>query len=147
MKRNNPLNIRFNSENNWLGQVGNQGGFVEFQSSYYGRRAAYRLILHYIKDGCDTLDDILHRFAPPSENSTQSYINFVIAKFGNVGLRLYPGTSFFTDFTTFRSRLQIAVLLWAMEWFENGSSEFTLQEWFDFTELPKIYNMIKEFEQ
>lgn len=147
MKRNNPLNIRFNSENNWLGQVGNQGGFVEFQSSYYGRRAAYRLILHYIKDGCDTLDDILHRFAPPSENPTAKYINFVIGKFGNLGLRLYPNTSFFTDFTSFRSRLQIAVLLWAMESFENGSSEFTINEWFDFTELPKIHNMIKEFEQ
>lgn len=147
MKRNNPLNIRFNSENNWLGQVGNQGGFVEFQSKYYGMRAAYRLILHYIKNGCDTVHDILLRFAPPSENPTAKYIDYVIGKFGSVGLRLYPNISFFTDFSSFRSRLQIAVLLWAMESFENGSSESTLQEWFDFTELPKIHNMIKEFEE
>lgn len=147
MKRNNPLNIRFNSENNWLGQVGNQGGFVVFQSRYYGMRAAYRLILNYIKGDCGTLEDIIYRFAPPSENPTGKYLTYVVDKFESLGLFMFPTCLFFTDFSSFRSRLQIAVLLWAMESFENGSSEFTIQEWFDFTELPKINQMIKELEQ
>lgn len=74
---NNPLNIRYNSANNWRGQEGAERGFCKFKSVAYGIRAAYILLTNYIKFGCNTLEDIISRWAPPSENDTENYISFV----------------------------------------------------------------------
>lgn len=74
---NNPLNIRYNPANNWRGQEGAERGFCKFKSVAYGIRAAYILLTNYIKVGCNTLEDIISRWAPPSENNTENYIAFV----------------------------------------------------------------------
>lgn len=74
---NNPLNIRHNPCNNWRGMDGNEKGFVKFTSVAYGIRAAYIILTNYIKNGCNTLEDIISRWAPPCENNTERYIDFV----------------------------------------------------------------------
>lgn len=74
---NNPLNIRHNPCNNWKGMVGNEKGFVHFRSVAYGIRAAYVILTNYIKNGCNTIEDIISRWAPPCENNTENYIEFV----------------------------------------------------------------------
>ena len=76
-KCNNPLNIRFNSRNNWVGQVGDYKGFCVFRNEAYGFRAAYMLLCNYIRKGIRTIEDIIRRYAPPSENDTENYITFV----------------------------------------------------------------------
>lgn len=73
----NPLNIRFSPENQWQGQTGVNRGFCVFKSEAYGFRAAYRLLTNYIKHGFNTIEKIITRWAPPSENDTDFYIKFV----------------------------------------------------------------------
>lgn len=74
---NNPLNIRFNPRNNWRGGRGEHKGFQIFKSNAYGIRAAYVILTNYIRNGCNTIELIVSRWAPPCENNTENYIRFV----------------------------------------------------------------------
>lgn len=74
---NNPLNIRFNPANNWRGQTGQNKGFCTFESKAFGFRTAYRILTTYIKNGYNTIEKIVSRWAPPTENNTENYIRFV----------------------------------------------------------------------
>jgi len=78
----NPLNIRYNAANNWNGQVSPVNGFARFESQIYGLRAALKLLLNYKKMGYDNIQEIIYRWAPPSENDTENYIDFVVNKTG-----------------------------------------------------------------
>lgn len=79
-KRKNPLNIRYSSRNKWKGQIGNSHGFCSFISMEYGVRASLVLLRSYIRRGYNTIDLIINRWAPPSENNTEAYISFVSSK-------------------------------------------------------------------
>lgn len=73
----NPLNIRYSSRNNWRGQVGENKGFCVFSHEAWGFRAAYKLITNYISQGHNTIEKIVSRWAPPTENDTENYIKYV----------------------------------------------------------------------
>lgn len=78
--KNNPFNIRHNAGNHWLGQSVNleSHGFCNFDSLDFGIRAACMLIMRsYRKKGVLSVDEIIHRFAPPSENRTDKYVQYV----------------------------------------------------------------------
>lgn len=80
---NNPFNIRHNGQNHWLGLNGSTCGFCNFDSLDYGIRAACILIMKsYRKKNILTISEIIHRFAPPSENNTDKYVDFVCSKLG-----------------------------------------------------------------
>lgn len=79
---NNPLNIRYSTANNWKGQTGEQSGFCVFDSPENGLRAAMVNLKSYRKKGVITIGDIISRWAPPTENNTQNYIDFVCKKLG-----------------------------------------------------------------
>lgn len=75
---NNCLNIRSSKSFKWLGQTGATRGFCDFESIDYCIRAgAYLIMRSYRRAGCRTLDQIIRRWAPPSENDTTNYIYFV----------------------------------------------------------------------
>ena len=82
VRNNNPLNIRFNSANNWVGQVGEHRGFVVFDTVEHGFRAAKRIFQTYKKRGVVTLEQIIHEWAPPIENDTDAYVDFVSGETG-----------------------------------------------------------------
>lgn len=75
---NNPGNIR-KSSIVWEGMVtpGSSTNFVEFVSMAYGYRAMFLNIASYIDSGYNTIEKIINRWAPPSENNTSNYINNV----------------------------------------------------------------------
>lgn len=76
--RNNPLNIRYTSSNQWNGLCGSSNGFCEFQSLGYGLRAAIIIINSYKSlYNIDTIEDIIYKWAPPSENNSSGYVSFV----------------------------------------------------------------------
>lgn len=80
VRNNNPLNIRHNPRNRWLGLSLNQTdpAFCQFDSMIYGVRAAMKLLRAYaIKLHRYTISDYISRWAPPSENDTQNYIDFI----------------------------------------------------------------------
>ena len=76
---NNPGNIR-KSTIMWIGEVvpGSDADFVTFSSISYGYRAMFVLLKNYINKGYNTIDKIINRWAPSSENNTQAYITHVV---------------------------------------------------------------------
>lgn len=95
MRNNNPLNIR-RGKTPWVGEVqyierfatdksGNEcktreydRSFCQFSELKYGWRAAFYILRKYIeKYQCNTIEKIINRWAPPSENNTVNYIALV----------------------------------------------------------------------
>jgi hypothetical protein len=82
-----PLPIRLNNpgaleinETRWKGMTNLQTDkrFVRFINPRYGIRALMKVLRTYEnKYGLNTVNVMIHRWAPPSENDTQAYINFV----------------------------------------------------------------------
>ena len=81
IRNNNPLNIRYNPNNNWQGRVlvNNEREFEQFISMDYGFRAALLTIETYmLKYECNTIRKIISRWAPPTDgNNTEQYIRDV----------------------------------------------------------------------
>jgi hypothetical protein len=66
-----------------MGQTGSVNNFCKFKDMSYGLRAmAVDLSNKITKDGLDTITKIITKYAPPSENDTQSYINSVASNMG-----------------------------------------------------------------
>lgn len=75
IRNNNPLNIRIG--NKWLGEVPcpTDNEFEQFTRMEYGVRAGFLLIKRYIERyHLNTIELIVNRWAPPSENKTYAYI-------------------------------------------------------------------------
>ena len=82
LRNNNPGNIRKTSDL-WQGEVtGSDKSFKTFVSMEYGYRAMFVLLRSYINKGYDTIEKIINRYAPPSENTTSSYIKHVSERTG-----------------------------------------------------------------
>lgn len=83
IRNNNPLNIRKGDA--WLGMVDNPTDpeFVQFVEMVYGVRAAFIILHRYFTIyGLDTVEKIISRWAPSSENNTKSYIRAVCQRTG-----------------------------------------------------------------
>jgi hypothetical protein len=74
---NNPGNIRPDKAYTWQGSTGEAGGFVQFGSPEAGIRALTLNLLSYDQQGINTVQGIINRWAPPSENKTGNYVNQV----------------------------------------------------------------------
>ena len=86
LRNNNPLNIRRVPGQHWKGQEppsnsplkGEDREFVRFSSMEYGIRAAFCILDTYRRKYQDVcVEDIIARWAPPSENATSEYIRTV----------------------------------------------------------------------
>ena len=76
----NPLNIRRIAGTVWKGSLAEQKDpeFVEFASPVWGIRAAFCILNTYKrKHQAVCVEDIINRWAPPSENDTNAYIRAV----------------------------------------------------------------------
>jgi len=74
LRNNNPLNIRHNADV-FQGEIkGNDKSFKTFSSMPYGYRAAFVTLATYNARGWNTIEKIIARWAPPSENNTEKYI-------------------------------------------------------------------------
>ena len=79
---NNPFNIR-QANQDFLGETGEESGFVSFESSPFGVRAADKVLTTYGRDyGINTIRGLINRFAPPSENDTRGYVNYISSQLG-----------------------------------------------------------------
>lgn len=106
---NNPLNIRYSSSNNWLGQIGQTKGFCDFKELKYCYRAALLIFRSYRNRGVETYEEIIYAYAPPSENNTANYVGYVTKRLG-----VFP-------FDVPRSLLDFASLIHYMCFFEGNT--------------------------
>lgn len=79
IRNNNPGNIRHNPSVTWVGQEATQTDldFVQFVTPEYGIRAIVRIIRSYKREGLNTIQGAIQRWAPSTENDTQAYITDV----------------------------------------------------------------------
>lgn len=88
IRNNNPLNIR--KGNNWKGErkVQTDKAFEEFETLQFGLRAGLKLIRNQIsgfngsRPKFNTIGKLIKVWAPPSENQTLRYIDFVCQAVG-----------------------------------------------------------------
>jgi hypothetical protein len=86
MRNNNPGNIRV-SKSRWQGKIpvekNKDGAFEQFNYYVFGVRAMIVLIKNYIRNNkLDTIRKIMHKYAPTSENKTDTYAKWVADKSG-----------------------------------------------------------------
>lgn len=86
VRNNNPLNIRL-TRDKWVGLCKEQTDkeFCQFTDPLFGFRAAFRIIHNrfkafHVTEHC--VLSIVSRWAPPSENDTNSYVQFVCSYCG-----------------------------------------------------------------
>lgn len=116
IRNNNPLNIV--KGNSWKGEAANQTDkrFEEFESMAMGLRAGFVLLRNYIEGTktrpakFNTIRKIIARWAPPSENYTQRYIDNVCRWSG-----LLPD-----EVVRFRERKKMVAIVQAMAKMECG---------------------------
>ena len=81
IRNKNPGNIKLGT--NWDGLAAEQTDptFCIFDEAVMGIRALQRILLTYrFTHKKATIDEIIYRLAPPSENSTDKYVEFVCKK-------------------------------------------------------------------
>lgn len=76
-----PLGIRNNNPGN-LRPVGSSVGFQQFASPEEGLAALDRNLLAYANTGINTLEGVINRWAPPSENDTGAYVRAAAQRLG-----------------------------------------------------------------
>lgn len=112
LRNNNPLNIRRNNTK-WQGlaPVQKDKVFFTFAAPEWGYRAALRTLQNYNRvHGLTTIRQWIERWAPPCENPTENYINFVCDKVG-MPAEAEPRIS---------NETIMCNIVAAMSWFENG---------------------------
>lgn len=116
----NILNIRYNPLNRWIGldkKNPSTRGFCNFVDYNSCIRAAFKMFIgSYRNHGCFSYAQIIMRFAPPTENATESYIDFICDK-----LRVYDSDvpSNVNDF---------ALLIYHMQYYECGEYFVSLSD-------------------
>ena len=124
IRNNNPLNIRHNPRNKWKGLKKEQTdkAFCQFENMRMGVRAAFIIMINYVKQGYNTPRKIIRRWAPPSENNTEGYVNSVAMLLnGRLGMD-----------ARMQRKHDYCLLAQAMAWVETGqlqSDELFEQAW------------------
>lgn len=116
LRNNNPGNIMKGGDN-WQGEVqGNDPRYATFETPEAGIRAMGKTLLTYQdRHGLNTVEDILARWAPATENNTAAYVATVAREMGvkpNAPLNLHDGDT-------------LAKLTRAMIRVENGKQPYS----------------------
>lgn len=88
VRHNNPMNIKYNKANHWLGAVGTYGDglgntFVEFSDSKYSYRAAVHILRSYQGRGLMTVRQMINTWAvPDGRDVAQNYAESVASAAG-----------------------------------------------------------------
>ena len=121
IRNNNPGNIVAGDK--WLGRTGTDGKYVKFKSSVYGIRAIGKIINTYEKRyKINTVKGIITRWAPPSENNTKQYINFVCRE---TGLKPTEKLNIFDSRGKLKREQILKSLISAIVKMENGSYRYS----------------------
>jgi hypothetical protein len=114
IRNNNPGNIRHGQD--WRGMRAEQTdpAFVQFESPEYGLRALFRTLRTYFDHyNLRTARGIIERWAPPTENNTEAYVQAVAA-----AMRVAPNQPL--DIPTHFPALMKAIIA-----HENGRQPYT----------------------
>lgn len=122
IRNNNPTNI-IDDGTAWRGRTGSDGRYLVFDTPVNGLRAGYlNLNAYFTRHGLNTVRGIISRWAPSTENNTESYILDVVNRTG-YGRDQVLSMSVNGD-----------ALIRAIVWHENGQNPYTV---FDYAEARR----------
>lgn len=105
----NPLNIKKTSIK-WHGKIeGNDPIFETFKDNYFGYRAALICLYKHYRTGANTINLLISKWAPSSENLTNNYVTYVSSL-----SPLSPNKQFLWSYDN------VYLLMFRMCKFENG---------------------------
>jgi hypothetical protein len=88
IRNHNPGNIERQAEVRWQGAAADQSAdprFVVFDAPRWGIRAIARVLITYQdKHNLRTVEGVINRWAPPVENNTSRYVEFVRKRLGDL---------------------------------------------------------------
>ena len=128
LRNNNPGNLRDTGEN-WRGldTPRNDGAYLRFVDAKWGLRALAKVLHNYQhRHGLKTIRQIIHRYAPPSENATDAYVNDVASRLG-----VSPDSPINVD-------ARMPDLLAAITYHENGIQPYSAQTLIEATRMAGI---------
>lgn len=82
IRNRNPGNIEYGKFAKSMGATGSDGRFAVFESMEDGIKAAVALLRSYAERGIDTVQSIISKWAPSTENNTKAYIDAVAKQIG-----------------------------------------------------------------
>ncbi len=89
IRNNNPFNL-IKTQIDWKKKVPHDQNtdihFEQFETLEYGIRAGLMQVRNDIKKGYDTIDLLIHKFAPPVENDTNQYA-YQVAQSTKIGIK------------------------------------------------------------
>jgi hypothetical protein len=109
IERNNPGNIEKDIRWTWQGEMPGQkaGDKLVFDTLENGSRAMIKDLLTKVNSGVDTINEIITKYAPPSENPTAKYIAYVSQKTGIPATQtVSPALVSLTDIAYWMSRFE-----------------------------------------
>ena len=84
--RNNNVGNLIKTNIPWKGKIPHSENqderFEQFYEFHYGIRAMMKDIANDIKKGANTVEKLIHQYAPPFENNTKAYVAYVAEKVG-----------------------------------------------------------------
>jgi len=124
LRNHNPGNVRHIDGQDWQGQVGDDGGFVVFESPEWGVRAIARVLnSYYYRHGLRNIGAMIARYSPPTENDTAAYIK-AVTDFAGVGADVLLQAD---QFESIKPKIVEAIIQ-----HENGQQPYTvaqINEW------------------
>ena len=137
VRNRNPGNLKWGE--NWQGlvdeKIATDATFCQFTEPVYGIRAMVKLLDNYRdKHGLQTVEDIINRWAPPVENATNIYAEFVASRLGvTVGAHIDT-----------RDTLTMRALVAAIIRFENGTGNLpTISTWYPDAVLDRAIDLAR----
>lgn len=95
LRNNNPGNIRRSASVTYCGEIkGADAEFRTFEAMRWGYRAIFVVLHTYrLRYGIRTIGEAIGRWAPPEENNTSAYIEFVVRQSGRSASEPYDTLS------------------------------------------------------
>lgn len=117
IRNNNPGNVRRGERWEGIAEVPLDDEFVTFKSPVWGIRAMAKILINYQKlHHLGTIASMIRRWAPPSENDSDSYVLHVVKK---VGIGRHDAISLTKEPAKF------AAMIRAMIMHENGVQPYS----------------------
>lgn len=123
LKFNNPLNIKREVNNHWLGKDEKNLAMLEkFNSVFYGFRAAFKLIRKAVRwRGYNTLRKLIMMWAPAKENGQEIMMQYIYFVADNINIS--PDTKL-----NYRNKEQMCDIVYWMMIFESGHAKCMLED-------------------
>jgi len=110
VRNNNPFNIRYSSRRDWVGKTEPcNRGFETFSRLDYGIKAGFELLqIYHSSWGLKTIESIIYRYAPPHENDTDYYVNYLARMLNYPRNKIIPieNRDFVIDLTYYLIRME-----------------------------------------